>query len=141
MQNTKFDTEILRLMTFFENTTHVDVKDCLINKDNSCVYFIVSKGNVGNAIGKGGNNIKKMERLIKKYVKVFEFSNNLEDFVKNLIPQANKIEIKNYDKERLIEVKIDDNKKAMVIGRERKNINLFKELLKRSHNVDNIIIR
>ena len=45
----KFDTEMIRLMTLFENLTGVPVKDCLI--EENVVYFLVNEENVGIAIG------------------------------------------------------------------------------------------
>jgi len=96
----KFDTETIRLINFFENFTGVSVKDCLVNCD--CIYFIVEEGKVGIAIGKNGSSVKHIERLIKKSIKLFEFSKDLKVFIKKLIPQVNDIKIK------------DDNGKVFV---------------------------
>ena len=141
MQGATFDTDTLRLMTLFENTTHVNVKDCVTDDEGSCIYFVVEEGKVGSAIGKNGMNVKNVEHVVKKSVKVFGFSDDLKIFVKNLIPQANDIEIKNGEDTTTVEIKVDAGNKAMVIGREKKNIRLFKELLRRSHNVGEIIVR
>ena len=136
-----FDTDTLRLMTLFENTTPVMVKDCVVDDEGNCIYFVVEEGKVGNAIGKNGTNVKNVEHVVKKSVKVFGFSDDLKVFVKNLIPQANSIEVKEDGEGKTIEIKVDAGNKAVVIGREKKNIRLFKELLRRSHNVGEIIVR
>jgi len=135
-----FDTESIRLITLFESLTGTMVKDCIIDSENKTVYFVIEEGKVGIAIGKNGGCVKNVEKLIKKNVKIFEFSGDLNCFVKNLIPQASDIKIKNNDGN-VVEVKVDKKYKAVVIGRERKNLKLFKELLNRSHGVNELIIR
>jgi len=135
-----FDTESIRLITLFENLTGTNVKDCLIDNSINTVYFVVEEGKVGMAIGKNGDSVKNVENLIKKNIKIFEFSNNLNDFIKKIIPQGIEIKVKNEDKI-MVEVKVDKKDKAMVIGRDGKNLKLYKELLGRNYGVNGIIIR
>jgi N utilization substance protein A len=134
------DTESIRLITLFENLTGTAVKDCLI--DNSCntVYFLIQEGKVGMAIGKNGGSIKHVERLIKKNIKVFEYSDDLNKFIKKLIPQSLEVKIKNGEKIS-VEVKVDKKDKAVVIGRDGKNLKLYKELLQRNHGISELTIR
>ncbi|HKZ45349.1 MAG TPA: NusA-like transcription termination signal-binding factor [archaeon] len=135
----KFDTETIRLINFFENFTGVSVKDCLVNCD--CIYFIVEEGKVGIAIGKNGSSVKHIERLIKKSIKLFEFSKDLKVFIKKLIPQVNDIKIKDDNGKVFVEIKVEKKDKALVIGRDGRNIKVFKELLQRTHNVNDLIVR
>jgi N utilization substance protein A len=128
-------------MTLFENITHTSPKDCVVDQNGNCVYFIVNEGDAGAAIGKNGNNVKRVEALIKKNVKVFEYSNKLEIFVKNIIPQTNEVMVKSVDGNTVIEIKVDRGSKAIIIGRDGKNIKLFKELLQRNHNVNDLVVR
>ena len=135
-----FDTESIRLITLFENLTGTNVKDCLIDNSVNTVYFVVEEGKVGMAIGKNGDSVKNVENLIKKNIKIFEFSNNLNDFIKKIIPQGIEIKVRNEDKI-MVEVKVDRKDKAMVIGRDGKNLKLYKELLGRNYGVNEVIIR
>ena len=135
----RFDTETIRLMTLFENITGAPVKDCIT--DNNIVYFVVEEGKIGIAIGKNGNSVRRAEKKIGKIIKIFEFSNDLVKFVKNLIPQALEIKVKNeYDKT-IVEVMVEKRDRALVIGRDGRNLNLIKQLLRRTHNVNDLIIR
>lgn len=134
------DTDTIRLITLFENVTGTSVKDCV--SDENCIYFVVDEGKVGLAIGKNGSNVKRMENAINKNIKIFEFSSNTSTFVKNLIPSATEIKIRNdTDDQTLVEVKVDKGKRAVVIGRERKNLNLYKNLLQRNCKITDLIVR
>lgn len=131
----EFDTETIHIINMFENLTGIMVKDCIIEGD--VVYIGVEKGKVGYAIGKNGVIIKKVEKLIRKNVKVFEYSDDLEEFVKNLIPVAKEISIRG----KIVEVKVDKKDRPIVIGRNERNLKIVKKLLERNHNVEDLIIR
>lgn len=135
-----FDTDTIRLMTLFENVTGATVKDCIC--DENTIYLVVDEEKIGIAIGRNGNNVKNAEGVINKTIKLFEFSSDLSKFVKNLIPKAVGVTINNKgDDNIVVEVKVDKNDRPMVIGRDGKNLKIFKELLKRSHNVSDLLIR
>jgi N utilization substance protein A len=135
----KFDTETIRLITLFENLTGIPAKDCLV--EENVVYFLVDEENVGMAIGKNGNNVKNVENVINKTVKIFGFSNDLNKFIKNLVPKATDIKINDQEGKKIVEVSVEKSDRPIVIGREGKNLKILKELLKRNHNVDDLIIR
>ena len=131
----KFDTKTIHTMNIFENYTGVAVIDCLIEEE--VVYIIVEKGKVGLAIGKNGNLIKRVEKVLGKNIKVFEYDENLVNFVKNLIPQAQEIVVK----DKIVEVKVNKRDRGIVIGRNSKNLKIIKALLERNHGVKDVIIR
>lgn len=141
MQSATFDTDTLRLMTLFENMTHATPKDCVVDQDGNCVYFVVRQGDAGAAIGKNGSNVRHVEAVIKKNVKIFEYSDDLQTFVKNLIPQSNEVTVKDVDGGTTVEIRVERGSKAVIIGRDGKNIKLFKELLQRNHNVNDLVVR
>jgi len=60
----KLDTEGIRCIGVFESLTGAGVKDCIM--DNDRVIMVVKKGDMGLAIGKGGSNINKVKKLLKK---------------------------------------------------------------------------
>lgn len=134
-----FTTETIRLLTLFENITNVPVKDCFTNNDT--VYFIVEEGKIGLAIGKGGISIKNVENVIGKDVKVFEYSPKLVDFIKNLIPQAKQVSVLNNGDEIKVEVRVDKSDKGYVMGRGGEKIKIYKEILRRVHNVSNLVVK
>jgi len=134
-----FDTETIRLITLFENVTGAPVKDCLI--DENILYLIIDEGKVGIAIGKNGNSVKHAENLIGKTIKLFEYATTLEKFVKNLIPQATEVKIEDKDGKKIVVVHVEKKDRALVIGRDSKNLKLFKEILHRSYSIDELNVR
>jgi transcription termination/antitermination protein NusA len=134
------NTESIQLITLFENLTGTAVKDCVIDIPNNTVYFVIQEGKIAIAIGKNGASVKNAERIIKKTIKIFEFSGDLNSFIKKLIPQASEIKIKTGDKTS-VEVRVDKKDKAIVIGREGRNLKIFRELLERNHGVHELTIR
>jgi len=133
------DTETIRLLTLFENMTNAPVRDCFMNSD--VVYYIVEEGNIGLAIGKNGNSIRNVEKVVGKRVKVFEYSRNPEKFVKNLIPQCKGINVIDDKGVIKIEIRVSRNDKGFVIGRGGEKIKIYKEILKRVHNISDIQVK
>ncbi len=136
----EFDTETIRLINLFENLTQTNIKDCLIDRSTNTVYFVVEENEAAMAIGKNGSKIKIIEKLINRRIKVFEYSKDLKKFVKNLIPSAINIEIQNGE-EPIVIVNVDKIEKSVVIGRDERNLKIYKKLLERNHKVKNLIIR
>jgi len=134
-----FDTDTIRLITLFENITGAPVKDCLI--DENTIYFVIDEGKVGIAIGKNGNSVKHAENIIGKTIKLFEYAPDLEKFVKNLIPQVTEVKIDNKEGKIVVEIRVEKKDRALVIGRDSKNLKLFKEILHRNHKIDELIVR
>ncbi len=135
------DTETIRLVALFENTTGANVKDCLIDSENSIVYLVIDEGEVGKAIGKNGIVVRKTESMIKKYIKVFEFSDDVEKFMKNLIPQINSIKIRSENGKNIAEIWVNKKDKATVIGRDGRNLKIYRELLQRNHDINELMVR
>jgi N utilization substance protein A len=135
-----FDTDTIRLINFFENATGVKIVDCIIEDETNTVYFIVEEGKVGLTIGKNGWLIKNLEQKLKRKIKVFEFSKDLTTFVKKLIPQAKEIKIKN-DEKLIVEISVDKADRAIVIGRDKHRIKIYKRILNRCYKVEDLIIR
>ena len=121
-------------MTLFESMTGAKVKDCIANEK---LIFVMEENEMGKAIGKNGANIKKMENMLKKKIKLIEFSSDVLQFVKNVIYP---IEVSGIIQEDNI-IKIhgkDTSTKAMLIGRERQNINHLSDIVQRYFNIKEI---
>lgn len=130
----EFNTDTLRIITAFENITQSEVRDCIVN---DVIYFLVNAGRMGKAIGKNGMTIKTAEKLIGKKIKVFEYSENETELIKNLMLLAQKIEIR----KNKVTVTINAKDRGMIIGKNGSNIKVIKEFLIRNSNIKDIEIK
>ncbi len=129
----EFDTDTLRLITAFENITGTEVRDCI---RNDSLFFLVNQGKVARAIGKKGQMIKTAEKMLGKSIKVFEWADKPEAFIKNMIPQAQKVEINKNG----ATVSISNKDRGSVIGKGGSNIKIIREFLGRNSEIRSLKI-
>lgn len=134
MVKIKYNADIMKYISLFESLTGAKVKDCIVN-DN--IIFIVHENEMGKAIGKHGSNIKRVENALKKKIKLVEFNNDIIQFVQNLILPVRAKEIKEEDG--IVTIYGNDTKsKGILIGRDRNNINLVSDIVKRYFGIKEI---
>lgn len=131
----KLTTETIKIISIFEKVTETHARDCIVT--DSCIYFLVNNDKVGLAVGKNGQNVKKLSKSFKKNIKIFGYSNNLEEFIKNIIPNIKKLESNN---SHLI-VTVSKKERFAVIGRRGENIKAIREFLKRNFHINNFRVR
>ncbi|MEW6063050.1 MAG: NusA-like transcription termination signal-binding factor [Nanoarchaeota archaeon] len=132
----KYNLQTMQYRTTFENLTSARVKDCfLMNK----LIIVVDEGELGRAVGKNGGNIKKIEAILKKKIRVIEYSNDILKFVKNLIyPITAKSIVQENNNITIFVDGVQD--KGRIIGRDRKNINELKHIISRYFKIGDIKI-
>ena len=108
-------------------------KDCFFEDEK--LVFIVKEGDLGRAIGKQGSTIKRLSSIIKRDIKLLEYSDDLIQFVKNLIYP---IEVqKLYKEDSTIFIEEPNNKiKGKIYGRDRKNLSYINDILKKYFNCE-----
>ena len=130
----KLDEKTLQTITVFQNLTGSSIVDCI---DNEELYFVVAQGQYGLAIGKNGLRIKNAERLFKKTIKIFEYSPELKEFIKNMIPDAQEINIE----EKNVFVRVKQFDRARIIGKGGKNIKIIGNFLERLFDIDSLKVK
>ncbi len=136
----KLSEESIRCLTLFESLTGASVKDCIVQDDK--VIFVVKKGDMGLAIGKGGINVERAKEIIGKKIEIIEHSDIPEEFIANIFkPIKVNVRIVEKSNKRIAIVNVNPQYKGLVIGKGGKNINKAKELAKRHHNVDDVIVK
>ena len=68
----KLTSDELRLISLFQGVTNATARDCVVDEKMDRVIFIVNKGQMGLAIGKGGMTIKQLQSVIGKSVELVE---------------------------------------------------------------------
>lgn len=114
--------------------TGAGVKDCIANEK---LIFIIEENEMGKAIGRNGIHIKRIEMMLKKKIKLVEFNNDVLQFVKNFIYPVEVAGINQEEGTITIHGK-DTSTKAMLIGRERQNLNHLQDIVKRHFDVKEI---
>ncbi len=135
MTKIKYDVNIMKYMSLFETLTQSKLKDCIVNEDK--VIFIVEANQIGKAIGKKGINVKKIENILNKKIKIAEFNSNLLQFIKNFIYPLKVKDIKEENKVVTI-IGFDTKTRGLLIGRDAKNLNNLKSIVKRYFEVEDI---
>ena len=124
----------MQYISIFESLTAAKVKDCIVNEQ---ILFIVNENDMGKAIGKHGSNVKRIENMMKKKIRLVEFNDNIAQFVQNLIYPIKAKEIK--EENGIVSIYCDDVKsKGMLIGRDRHNINFVNDVVKRHFGINEI---
>lgn len=135
----KLTLEDMQLMTLFEKDFHTKVVD--YHNDGNSLVFVVETDNIGGLIGRGGEYIRKFQEKLKKPVKVFQASDDLERFARNLaiVPVKN-VELSEKNGKKVLVYKVDQANKAMLIGRQGSHIGMIKILLKRRFDIENVVV-
>jgi len=62
--------------------------DCIIDDRFDRIIYIVRPGNMGLAIGKHGDNIRKMRKVLGRNVEMVEYAEDPQDLIRNLFKPA-----------------------------------------------------
>ena len=138
------DDQSLRYITLFENITQTRVKDCL--ELYNTLYFIVDTGQLQFALGRNGLKVKRLRAMLKKNIKIIEYSPNTERFIRNIFHEFPVKEItieedgEDKNKNKVAYVSVDIRDKGKVIGRDSRNLKVAREIINRHEKIDILII-
>jgi N utilization substance protein A len=143
MTEIKLTSDELRLMSLFQSVTSATARDCIVDEKMDRVIFVVNKGQMGLAIGKGGSTIKQLQNVVAKKIELVEFSDNPAEFIRNMLnaDMVNDVRISDRsDGTRQAVVTVDQRKKGAVVGREGRNAEKARLLAKRYFQITNVQI-
>ena len=122
-----YDEKLMKYIALFESSTKVNIKDMFLM--NNMLYCVFVKEDLKKAIGPNGAKIKRLENMVKKKIRVLPYSNDVKIFVKDLLYPFEVDKIEGDDK--IINIYCRESKtKGLLIGRERRNLLNFKEIIK-----------
>jgi len=139
----KLTSDELRLISLFQSITGAIARDCVVDDKMDRVIFIVNKGQMGLAIGKGGATIRQLQNVVGKKVELVEYSDDASEFIRNILntDMINEIRINDrIDGTRQAIVIVDPKKKGVVVGREGRNAEKARLLAKRYFQISNVLI-
>lgn len=124
-------------IALFEDVTGADAVDCLIEADR--VVFLVSAGEMSDAIGPSGYVVEQVEDRLGKRVSLVENADTPERFVANALAPAvvhNVTISENRSKVAYAEVDVAD--RGVAIGNDGQTIETARRLAKRHFEIDDV---
>jgi len=139
----KFTSTEMRYIALFESMTSASVKDCIVDEEQGRVIFVVNVGQVGVAIGRGGKNIRMLERMTGKKHEIIEYSEDPAQFIKNALKPAFVREVRlteRPDGKTIAVVAVNPRDKGVAIGKNGRNAERLRFLAKRYFQIQNVSI-
>jgi len=130
-------------MSLFQSITTATARDCIVDDKMDRVIFVVNKGQMGLAIGKGGSTIKQLQNVVGRKVELVEFSDDASEFIRNMLnaEMINEIRLSDrIDGSKQAVVVVDAKKKGAVVGREGRNAEKARLLAKRYFQITSLLI-
>jgi N utilization substance protein A len=135
----RLSDEAVQLVALFEEKTDATVRDCVIDEEFDRVIFLVKPGEMGQAIGAGGEYVGAVEDEIGKSIKLVEDADTAADFVANALAPAAVYNVtisENDDRMAYVEVAQED--RGVAIGSDGRNIEAARTLAERHYDIDGI---
>ena len=132
----KFTPELMGFMSVFQRITNANLKDCFVD-NNLTLTFVVNTGELGKAIGKKAINIKLLEKAFKKKVRIIEFHQEIEKFIKSIV-YPSKIDAIEVQDEIVTIQPTDSQSRGYLIGRAASNLRNYEKIVKRYFNIEKI---
>ncbi len=135
MNKQTYDVELIKTINLFENVTKARVKDALYMKE--LLTFIVFEGDMFKALGKNLENLKRMESMLKRKIKIVEFNSDMIKFITNLLYpyKVDSITIEG----KIVTIKDEDTKtKGLIIGAKAQNLRQYESIVKKYFDIEEI---
>ena len=141
MGEIRLTTESIQYIALFENMTKAKILDCILEEER--LVYVVKQGDMGLAIGKNGENINRVKKVLDKLIELIEYSDDPIIFLKNAFGPVslNSVNIINRNDKRLAYAEVPNKEKGLAIGRNGKNIEKVKMLARRHHNIEDVILQ
>ncbi|MCD6529645.1 NusA-like transcription termination signal-binding factor [Candidatus Bathyarchaeota archaeon] len=133
----------MKYIALFESITGATVRDCIIDKDQNRIIFVVKEGEMGMAIGKRGKNMRILEKMTGKKYEIIEHSDSPVQFIKNALKPARVKEVRimeRPDGRTFAVISVDPKDKGVAIGKNGRNAERVRFLAKRYFQIDNVSI-
>lgn len=136
MSSRVYDQNLIKTIALFESISGAKVHDCVqehlqdAKGEFDLCLFIIEPGDMGRAIGPKGANVRRIEELLKKRIKLVEWNPDAQQFLQNLIVPAKIGHMEMQDK-MIIVSPLDMQSRGIIIGRGASNLRFFESVMKR----------
>lgn len=132
--------DTLRYIALFSAITKASPIDCMDADDK--LVFVVEKGQGNIAVGKKGEHVIKLKDKTGKNIQVVEYSDDPEQFVKNVfhIYNPQKVVIEQRGNITHATITVDPKLKGRAIGKAGKNLRIARDIVNRHHEIQSISV-
>ncbi len=136
----RLTTKEVQYLSLFGSVTGAFSKDCLVGRRT--VVFVVGEGNMGQAIGKGGKNVRRLEEILGKKVELVEYSSDPVQFIKNIFSPAkiDKVNVVERGGKKIAYVILDGKDRRALGRRLDAKVRLARTLVARHFKIDNVVV-
>jgi N utilization substance protein A len=128
-----------RLIAAFEGATGVAPTDCVTFEDPERAVFVIPAGEMGDAIGPGGETVRAAEAELGWDIDLVEAAPTPEAFVANALAPAAVYDVTLRENEETVAVaEVDDADHGAAIGTDGRNIHKARRLADRHFDIDDI---
>lgn len=114
--------------------THATALDCVIDDRFGRIIYVIKKGGMGIAIGKNGDNIRKLSRVLGKRIEMVEYDEEPSVFIENMFKPA-EVSLVFFDEENIVRVFVKQKGNlGLAIGKNGSTIEKAKLLTTRFFN-------
>ncbi len=125
----------MKMIALFESLTRAHVKDCFVQ--NGLLYFVVKEGDIGPALGSRGANVARIERALKRKIKIVEFNPDVEAFIRNLVHPL-RVDATHREDNTITLVSSDMKTRGLLIGKQARNLRATEVIARRYFALDEI---
>lgn len=111
--------------------------DCVIDERFDRIIYVIKKGDMGLAIGKKGDNIRKMQRVLGRKIEMVEYAEDPGEFIANIFKPAEVVAVERKAEGEKINIRV--RKKSdlgIAIGKAGSNVEKARTLCKRFLHLD-----
>lgn len=135
----RLSDEARRYIVAFDEVTGATATDCIVDDEGDRLVFVVAAGEMGAAIGSGGETVDRLEEEFGRDVRLIEDAESAEDFVANALTPAAVYNVTISENDDTVAyVEVDEADKGVAIGRDGQNIALARRLAERHFDLDDV---
>ena len=140
MAEVRLDNQTLLHISLFERITRTRVRDC-VDADER-IIFMVDNGFITKAVGKNGENVSKLRKSLNKTIQIIEYSDDPIQFVRSVFHpyEVENVELETRGNQIHATVKVNPTLKAKAIGRQGRNLRVFRDIICRHHEIQSVSV-